>query len=170
MHKTSQNKKSLSPLYFLLVFILGVSYLLVILFPSNSFMMYLMWIWFGAFGFLKLYDIWWFARSFSQYDYIAKRLPVYWYIYPFIEIILGLFYIFDAKMVYIMPVNIIGIIISSLGIMSAYSVIRSWENISCACMGTFWKLPMTQVTILENVAMLMMILFMIFSSGSMMNM
>ena len=67
-------------------------------------------------------------------------------------------------------VNIIAFIISLLGMMSAYQIIRSGKVVECACMGTYWKLPMTKVTLLENGVMIVMILFMMLFPNTIMNM
>lgn len=133
-------------------------------------MMYLMGVWFLSFGALKLIDIRGFARSFDQYDIIAKRWHNYGYVYPFIEIILGLIYIFNTQMHYMLGLNIVALVVSILGIISAYRVISSGKDIACACMGTYWQLPMTRVTIMENGAMFLMIAYMLIYPGSMMNM
>jgi hypothetical protein len=164
----SFKESALLPLYVLLIIIWVLSILLTYLFPSNTFMMYLMGVWFWAFWIMKLYSIQDFVKNFSQYDFIAQKIPTYWYVHPFIEIILWIVYIFDTQMKYTLPANIIGIIISSLWIASAYNVIASQKNIYCACMGTYWKLPMTKITIFENAIMLwMIILMMIFPSLTM---
>lgn len=73
-------------------------------------------------------------------------------------------------MQYLSPVNTIALIISILGLISAFRVISSGKNISCACMGTHWKLPMTKVTVFENAVMIVMILFMMLFPNAMMNM
>ena len=166
----TEKKNSLTPLYILLGGIVGVSLILTYFFESNTFMMYLMGVWFLAFGLLKLYDLGGFARSFSQYDIIAKRWSAYGYIFPFIEIIIGLIYILNTSMLYMTEINSIALIISLLGIMSAYKIVSSGQSIACACMGTYWKLPMTKVTIIENFFMFLMVGYMLVYPASMMSM
>ncbi len=83
---TVEKPGSLIPLYILLMTILVLSIVLTSIFPSNSFMMYLMGTWFLSFGILKLMDIRSFAKSFSQYDIIARVWHGYGYIFPFVEI------------------------------------------------------------------------------------
>lgn len=111
-----------------------------------------------------------FVRSFALYDIIAQRWNSYGYIYPLIEIVLGLIYIFNTQMHYMLGLNIVALVVSILGIISAYRVISSGKDIACACMGTYWQLPMTRVTIMENGAMFLMIAYMILYPASMMNM
>ena len=163
-------KSSLTPLYILLILILLSSILLTYIFPANVFMMYLMGIWFLSFWALKLVDLPSFVRSFAQYDIIAQRWNSYGYIYPLIEIVLGLIYIFNTQMHYMLGLNIVALVVSILGIISAYRVISSGKDIACACMGTYWQLPMTRVTIMENGAMFLMIAYMLLYPASMMNM
>ncbi len=166
----TQEKNTLFPLYVLLTSIFLLSIVLSYLFSSNTFMMYLMWIWFLAFWTLKLPDIRSFAQSFAQYDIIAQKWYPYGYIYPFIEIVLGILYIFNTQMLFMREINIIALLVSILWIVSAYRVIASKKKVLCACMGTYWKLPMTKVTILENGAMFLMIVYMMMYPHSMMNM
>ena len=166
----AETKKSLLPLYILLGCIFLLSLGLAYIFPANTFMMYLMGVWFLSFWVLKLVDLPSFARSFAQYDIIAKRWHNYWYVYPFIEITLGLIYIFNTQMYYMLGLNITALVISILWVISAYSVITSGKDIACACMGTYWQLPMTRVTIMENGAMFLMITYMLVYPASMMSM
>ena len=155
-----EEKLSLRPLYLLLIVIGSVSMSLSFLFPIHSFMMYLMGVWFLAFGLLKLYDLRGFVEAFCKYDFIARRWKSYGYLFPFLEIAIGLIYIFNTSMLYMTIVNMVAFIISLLGIASAYSVIKSGEKIACACMWIKWKLPMTKITVLENFFMAFMIVYM----------
>ena len=166
----AKKQDSITPLYILLSGIFIVSIALSYIFVSNTFMMYLMWIWFLSFGVLKLIDISSFAKSFAQYDLIAKVWHGYGYIYPFIEIALGLIYIFNTRMQYMTAINLTALVIALLGMISAYRVIASGQSIACACMGTYWKLPMSRVTIMENGAMFLMVMYMLIYPASMMNM
>ena len=165
-----EKKESLTPLYILLSGILIVSIALSYIFLSNTFMMYLMGVWFLSFGVLKLIDIRSFAKSFAEYDLIAEKWHGYGYIYPFVEIVLGLAYIFNTRMLYMTELNIVALIVALLGIISAYRVLSSGKKVQCACMGTYWKLPMTKVTVMENGAMLLMVVYMLIYPMSMMNM
>ena len=64
-------------------------------------------------------------------------------------------------MAYMTEINIIALCVSILGVISAYSIVKSGKKIACACMGTYWKLPMTKVTIIENLVMVIMIIAML---------
>ena len=46
-----------------------------------------------VFGFFKMLDLKGFSESFKMYDLLANRLPIYGWIYPFIETALGIMFI-----------------------------------------------------------------------------
>ncbi len=167
---TTKEIYSLTPLYVLFTFIIIASIGLSFIFPIQTFMMYLMGIWFLSFGVLKLFDLRGFIMSFSQYDFIAKRWRSYGYLYPFIEIILWILYIVDTSMILMYPISIIALIISVLWFIWAYTALSEGKSMACACMGTLWKLPMTKVTVLENAIMILMIFAMILFPSLMMPM
>ena len=48
---------------------------------------------FLVFSFFKIIDLKTFQKSFSRYDWITKRWPVFGFIYPFLEMLLGLGYL-----------------------------------------------------------------------------
>ncbi|MBC7498091.1 hypothetical protein H7170_00445 [Candidatus Gracilibacteria bacterium] len=167
---TVEKLSSLLPLYLLLMAILVLSIVLTSIFPSNTFMMYLMGTWFLSFGIFKLIDIRSFAKSFAQYDIIARAWHGYGYIFPFVEIGIGLIYILNTGMIFMTEINLITLVVSLLGIISAYQIITTGKVVVCACMGTYWKLPMTKVTLIENLAMFLMVLYMLIYPESMMSM
>jgi hypothetical protein len=68
--------------------------------------------WFMVFGVTKLINVSGFFASFRQYDIVTKKFPIYGYLYPAIEFILGIAYIFDQAMIYWLPINIVTILIS----------------------------------------------------------
>ncbi len=168
--RVEEKKSSLTPLYVLLGGIVGVSLILTYFFLMNTFMMYLMGVWFLAFGLLKFYDLHGFVEAFSQYDLIAKKWKIYGYLFPCIEIILWLVYVFNTNMILMTEMNIIALSVSLIGMMSAHSVVRWGRPIACACMWTKWKLPMTKVTVIENLVMFLMVGYMLIYPASMMNM
>ncbi len=67
-------------------------------------------------------------------------------------------------------INLIALVVSLLGMVSAYQIITTGKVVVCACMGTYWKLPMTKVTLIENLTMLLMALYMLVYPASMMSM
>ena len=121
-------------------------------------MMDFMGIFFLIFGLFKLYDIKGFVRGFQTYDMIAKKIPAFAYSLPFIEIILGGLYL--AGFMFLWQ-NLVALTLAGLGIYSAYAVIKKKKEVQCVCLGTAFNLPMTNVTLIENGIMFIMVLFML---------
>lgn len=114
---------------------------------------------FLLFGFFKLLDLKGFAGAYSEYDILAKRIKWYAYLYPFIELLLGILYLFNMYPLFTNYMTLIVMGISSIGVIQA---VTSKRRIHCACLGVVVKLPMTTVTIIEDVGMGLMALIMIF--------
>jgi copper chaperone CopZ len=113
---------------------------------------------FMVFSFFKLLDLAGFANSYAMYDVLAKRAPVYGYIYPFIELALGAAYLLAYRPVLINSITLIVMAFSSIGVISA---VLSKQKIKCACLGTGFNLPMTTVTIIEDILMAAMAAWML---------
>lgn len=110
---------------------------------------------FGTLKVLKLKD---FALAYKEYDIIAKHSNLYTHAYPFIELVLGILYFIN-----IIPLttNILTIIVMGIGATGVYIKLRKHEEIPCACLGTVFKVPMTWVTLVEDVLMVVMAIIMI---------
>ena len=113
---------------------------------------------FLVFSFFKLLDIPAFAKAYQSYDIISSRFGLYGYIYPFIELGLGLAYVFFYDSDITNLTTAIVMFVSLVGV--SKSVIQK-SKIQCACLGTVFNLPMSYVTIIENLLMLSMALFML---------
>ena len=112
------------------------------------------------FSFFKILDIKGFSMSFRMYDPLAKQAPIYGYIYPFIEILLGMMFLirFEVNIALILTVIVLGI--TTIGVTQTLINKRS---IKCACLGTTLNLPMTEATFIENALMIIMAFSLIFS-------
>ena len=108
---------------------------------------------FLAFSFFKFLDLKGFADSYSTYDIVAKRFIAWGFIYPFVEFLLGIAYainfnpfVTNATTFVVMTVSVIGVLQSVL----------NKRKIQCACLGAVFNLPMSTVTIFEDVLMIAM--------------
>jgi copper chaperone CopZ len=141
------------PLILVFAYLLGVCLLVEFThghFNLHRFMPNFMAGFFLVFSFFKLLDITGFANSYAMYDVLAKRVPKYGYVYPFIELGLGVAYLFAYKPILINSITLIVMAFSSVGVISA---VLSKQKIKCACLGTGFNLPMSTVTIIEDVLM-----------------
>ncbi len=113
---------------------------------------------FAIFGAFKLFNLNAFADAYSTYDLIAKKSRTYAIIYPFIEIILAVLYLTDLGGIYRDIFTFILMSVSSIGVLQK---LRAKEDIPCACLGMVFELPMTNVTLVEDVLMALEALLMI---------
>jgi hypothetical protein len=108
---------------------------------------------FIIFSFFKILDLKRFPESFRMYDPLAKAIPVYGWIYPFLETVLGLMLLlrFEIEIALIVTLIILGI--TTVGVVKT---LLNKKSIQCACLGTALKLPMTEATFIENSIMIIM--------------
>jgi copper chaperone CopZ len=125
----------------------------------SEFMLDFMGLFYIVFGFFKMLDLKGFPESFKMYDPLAKRLPIYGWIYPFIETALGIMFLmrFQVNIALIMTLVVLGI--TTIGVSKT---LLDKKSIRCACLGTSLKLPMTEATLIENTLMITMAALMLF--------
>lgn len=113
-------------------------------------MSYFMGMFLVIFSMFKLFDIKSFAGGFKKYDLISARYPVYAYLYPFFELLLGLGYMsfFLPILVNILTVALMGA--TGAGVAKA---VQNREKISCACLGATFDIPLGYVSLFESVLM-----------------
>lgn len=104
----------------------------------------------------KLFDISGFADGFQMYDIIAKQMRIYAYIYPFIEVGLGLAFLAGLWPLFTNIMTLIVMTISAIGVIKS---IATGMDLRCACLGTILKVPLSTVSIVENVGMGLMAIF-----------
>lgn len=124
-------------------------------------MQYFMAGFFIVFSFFKFLNLTGFSESYAMYDILAKRVKVYGLVYPFIELILGVAYLtgFEPTITYIATICIMGF--SSIGVIQS---VLDKKKIRCACLGAVFNLPMSMVTIIENLIMVLMALIMLWKT------
>lgn len=113
---------------------------------------------FLVFSFFKLLNLKGFADSYSMYDLLAKKVPAYGFVYPFIELALGIAFLtgFNPMLTNWVTVIIMGV--SSIGVIQS---VLDKKKIQCACLGAVFNLPMSTVTIIEDLLMVAMAAYMI---------
>lgn len=113
---------------------------------------------FLLFGLFKVINLKGFAMAYRMYDLVAMKFKGYGYVYPFIEIFLGLMYLLSIYPFFTNLVTFVLMIVSALGV---YLKIRKKEKVICACLGVVFKVPMTWVTLVEDLLMALMALCML---------
>ena len=108
---------------------------------------------FLVFGGLKAWRLKGFVSAYQMYDVVAMRSKIYAYGYPFLEIGFGLAYILAWQVRW---VSVLVVIVMIIGAWGVFKKLRQREEIPCACLGTVFKVPMTWVTLVEDILMALM--------------
>jgi hypothetical protein len=116
---------------------------------------------FLVFSGFKLLDVKGFEEGYSTYDLLAKRVFSYGYLYPFLELGLGLAYVVGYMSVWVILLTFFLMTFSRVG--GAIKILKK-ERFQCACLGTFLKIPLTKVTLIEDFGMVIMARMMFFVS------
>lgn len=126
--------------------------------PWDEFLRWFMGVFFVVFAGFKFAGYKMFALMFAGYDIVAKRFKAYSYAYPFIELGLGLLYLLD-----LIPVSrdIAAIVVMGIGSVGVVQEIKKRSGIHCACLGNIIKLPLSTVSLVEDVGMGLMALLML---------
>lgn len=153
------NKKSYRPIIAVLVstFLMAIALAMAmgVLFSVQPLL------WFVAFSMCvlaikKLENLDSFSNGFLGYDLLARKWVPYAYIYPFIELLSGLTMLSHHPL----AMAIGGLLAMVIGAIGAVSVIKAVyldkRNLSCACVGGNSKVPLGFISLMENIAMLIM--------------
>jgi hypothetical protein len=113
---------------------------------------------FLVFAGFKFIDLPGFVQGYSTYDLLARRVPAYGYVYACLELSLGLSYLTGFQPLLTNWVTLVLMSFSSLGVLQ---VMRERRKVLCACLGTAIRLPLTTVTLVEDLGMAAMALLML---------
>ena len=116
---------------------------------------------FIVFSFFKFLNLAGFAESYAMYDVLAKRVQAYGLVYPFLELFLGAAYLtnFEPTITYIATIFLMSF--SSIGVIQS---VLDKRKIRCACLGAVFNLPMSTITIIENLTMVVMAFVMLWKA------
>jgi hypothetical protein len=113
---------------------------------------------FVVFSFFKLLNLRGFADAYRSYDIVASLFPAYGYVYPFLELALGVCYLAAVAP---LATNLANCAIMTVGTAGVARSLLKKNKIQCACLGTVFNLPMSKVTLIEDLLMVGMSAIMI---------
>jgi cation transport ATPase len=161
---SSKEKSEIQQLFplFLIFGYITIAAIFSVINPWNTtdFMLNFMGLFYIVFSFFKLLDVKGFAMSFGMYDPLSKVIPTYGFVYPFIELALGIFFLMRFQIFVSLAITLIILGITTVGV--AKSLLDK-KSIQCACLGSVLNLPMTKATFIENSIMILMAILMIFN-------
>ncbi|HVU18462.1 MAG TPA: MauE/DoxX family redox-associated membrane protein [Candidatus Didemnitutus sp.] len=106
-----------------------------------------------TFAMLKLFDLPRFVDGFAMYDLLARAVRPYGFVYPFIELALGLGYLSASHAALVYGATVIVMGFGSIGVIVA---LRRGIDLNCACMGNILKVPLSVVALGEDLGMALM--------------
>lgn len=113
---------------------------------------------FLIFGFFKILNLNGFVQAYAMYDLIAQRYRWYGYVYPFLELGLAVAYLFSWNLPFTNVFTLVLMLVSAAGV---FNELRKGKGIVCGCLGTVFKIPMTYVTLAEDLLMALMAFLML---------
>lgn len=144
--------KQLFPLGLIFVFLIGGTTIMHFpIFETQAVLPDFMGLFFVVFSFFKFLDLKGFQDSFRRYDPFAKSLPFYGWVYPFVELALGVLFLMRLEVQLALWLTLGILSITTLGVVK---VLLSKQQIQCACLGSVLNLPMTEATLTENTVMI----------------
>lgn len=120
---------------------------------AHETMRYFMAGFFLVFSFFKLLDLPAFADAYAGYDLLAARWRGWGLVYPSVELALGVAYLANWNPLLTHATTLVVMGFSAIGVIRA---VLDQKQIRCACLGAVFKLPMSTVTIVEDVGMVLM--------------
>jgi hypothetical protein len=105
---------------------------------------------FITFAGFKLMDLHGFVHGYMTYDLLAQRSALYAHLYPFIELGFGLAMLSGLQNSWLLWTEVIVMIFSGIGVVIK---LAKKEEFQCACLGTFLKVPLTNITLTEDFGM-----------------
>jgi len=126
----------------------------------QSFLSFSMGYFFVVFSMFKMINLKGFAEGYSQYDLISKKWYGWGYIYPFIELCIGILYLGLVNETWL---HVTTIIASAIVVIGVSIELKKHGKFYCACLGTVLKVPLTKVSLAEYLVMAGMALYMLVS-------
>jgi hypothetical protein len=139
--------------------LLSITFIVVLFAASHTwfltwdwqvFMQYFMAGYFLLFGALKVSNWSAFVRSYRKYDWLAARSKTYSWLYPALEVLLGFAYYFDIWPFWL---NLFVLALMTEKGISVFLAIKAKRISKCACLGGWFAIPITYVTVFEDFMM-----------------
>jgi len=152
--------KSYLPIIYIYVFSITLTYVTKIFFNFNlsdsiSIFLGIFSLTFAFFKILKLRD---FVEAFSEYDFFTQKFRLYGFLFPFLELLFGASFLFLLDIVWI---ELLCLIFFSVNFISVLNALNKDKKFVCACLGDLIKLPLSKVSLIENLTMIFGVIYII---------
>ena len=144
---SSEKKRDNKRIAYLLIAIIVIGWILSWKFDVMG---EFMWWFFVVVSLLKLLDLKGFVTAYEKYDLIAMRYSIWWWIYPFIELAIWIGFLLSF---YIQIIVVITLILMIIGTIWVAKKLMKNEKFQCACLWTKLNVPLTNLTLVEDLLM-----------------
>jgi cation transport ATPase len=110
-------------------------------------------VFFLVFSLFKIAQLKEFVYGFQSYDVLAKRSLLYSYAYPFLQLGVGLLYLYGINSIQLDSFVLILSLVSGAGVLN--SLLKK-QAVHCVCLGNVIKLPLSRVSFVEDFGMALM--------------
>lgn len=117
---------------------------------GHGFMGDLMAGYFLLFGMLKVANRRTFASAYARYDALASRSAAYAAVYPFLEVSMGVIYLILPESLLL---NLLAGVLMLEKAWSVHQALARGQSLQCACLGGYFSIPISKVTVLEDLLM-----------------
>jgi len=108
------------------------------------------------FAFFKIIRLRDFVEAFSEYGFVTQKARFYGLVFPFLELIFGISLLFLLDIVLI---ELLCLLFFSLNFISVLNALNKNKKFVCACLGDLIKLPLSKVSLIENLTMIFGIIY-----------
>ncbi len=150
----SNQTKEYMKLFFVFVMIILVSVLIYNLWDAKNDLSNVdrcisifMGVFFITFAVFKLINLKSFVDGFMMYDIFAKKSKPYAFLYPFIQLFIG---IAMFAIPTVPAIQLLAAVISFVALVGVYKKVKAKEKIHCACLGNVIKMPLSTVSAFED--------------------
>lgn len=105
---------------------------------------------FAAFKLIGLQD---FVIGFADYDIIAKKFPAYSYFYPFLQLFFAVMYLLIGATLWL---DVLVLVVSMVGVLGIWRTLRQRGDFHCVCLGNVIQLPLSRISLVEDLGMAVM--------------
>lgn len=160
-HESKGTKSEYRKLAYVYLGVVIASFLLAVLrdIDFEIFLSSFMAVFLVVFGSFKLYGLETFATGYRNYDIVAQRFKIWGWIYPLVQIGLGLTYLLFVTFPFL---NLLMIVIAAVSSVGVYKELERKSNFQCVCLGNFVKLPLSRISLVEDLTMLVTAFIMLF--------
>jgi len=163
MNDLSLKEKIISylPVFYVYAFSFLVSLNIVFFFNLNlrSLFLYFLGFFSLSFGVLKLINLKSYFESVTEYDFIVQKFNFYAYLIPVFEIFFGILFVMQKEFLII---EYLCIIFFTLNLVVIANALEKRRNFTCACMGGLFKIPLSYVSLLESLTMVIGTIYLIY--------